>query len=153
MSDMPAGTFQGQPLTFIPAPGKAPTRPTYSLIIPIHEQGFLLSHTPERGYVVPSGRIEALETSLETAIRELDEEAAARVEDPAYLGYFTIQNPKGEQYADLYAARVIELLNPEPGSEAEGRRIVPRDELPAVYAEWNDLLAALFDLATKHHSN
>ena len=153
MSELPTGTFQGRPLRFHPDPDMAPARPDFAIIIPICPDGILLSHSINRGYVVPSGRVEASETSLECAIRELDEEVAAQVEDPAYLGYFTIEGPPETQYADLYAGLVTELAEPEPDTEAASRRIVARQELPAIYSEWSQLLAHVIDRALNHHSN
>ncbi len=118
-----------------------------------HECGWVLADIPDRGWCVPSGRIEAGETPEETAIRETFEEIGSIIKHPQYFGYyrFTLADGITTLLPTFYSA-VSSYGNLPIGTESMGVRIVSLDELPQVYWRWDKLLATVFRIAGSFHT-
>jgi 8-oxo-dGTP pyrophosphatase MutT (NUDIX family) len=130
-------------------PGRAAPEKFYAVVVfAILDGDFVLADIPGRGWCVPSGRPEAGETALETAVRETAEEIGAVLRDPFPVGVYTLTEPDGEvRLVPAFAGRV-ESLGPLPaGTESRGVRIASRAELPGLYWLWDDLMARMFDYA------
>ncbi|MCC6404015.1 MAG: NUDIX domain-containing protein [Fimbriimonadaceae bacterium] len=141
----PAGKYGHQKLAFHPAPFRAPFRAFAALVFPWSEDQVLLCNIEDRGWCIPSGRVEPDESSIEAAAREAREEAGAVLSDILYLGCYRISSKGEVRYADLYTALVVELHDIPPEFESKGRQFVTLGELPGIYHLWNPLTKALFE--------
>ena len=73
----PCGQYGRQKLEFYPAPFRSPLRAFAALVFPWHEEQVLLCNICDRGWCIPSGRVEPNESSLATAglaVYSLDQE-------------------------------------------------------------------------------
>ena len=144
MSRFPTGKYGRQNLEFFPAPFRAPLRAFAALVFPWCEDQVLICNIQDRGWCIPSGRVEPEESSIEAAVREAREEAGAILQDVIYLGCYRITERGEVRWADVYAARVKELVDSPAEFESMGRQILPLDELPETYHLWNPLTEAVF---------
>ncbi|MBS1713944.1 MAG: NUDIX domain-containing protein [Armatimonadetes bacterium] len=144
MSRFPTGKYGRQNLEFFPAPFRAPLRAFAALVFPWCDDQVLICNIQDRGWCIPSGRVEPDESSLEAAVREAREEAGAILQDVIYLGCYRITERGEVRWADVYAARVKELVEIPAEFESMGRRILPLAELPETYHLWNPLTEAVF---------
>ncbi|MBL8065697.1 MAG: NUDIX domain-containing protein [Chthonomonadaceae bacterium] len=140
----PSGTYGRQRLEFHPAPFRPPLRAFAALVFPWCDGNVLICDIEDRGWCIPSGRVEPNESSLEAAVREAKEEAGAILQDVLYLGCYRITERGEVRWADVYAARVKELVDIPVEFESKGRRIISLEELPAIYHLWNPLTEAVF---------
>ncbi len=140
----PTGKYGRQTLRFYPAPFKAPIRAFASLVFPFEEGKVLVCDIADRGWCIPSGRVEAGESSLETAIREAVEEGGAHLEGVQYIGCYQIQERNETRWADCYAGSIRELVEIQIVEESKDRKFVELDELPEMYHNWNDLTELVF---------
>lgn len=99
----------------------------------------------DRGWCIPSGRVEADETSLEAVRREAIEEAGAILSDIQYIGCYMISERREIRWADCYASRIEALVDIGMTDESHGRRLVTLDELPDIYHLWNPLTKMVFE--------
>ena len=65
-----AGKYGRQRLEFFPAPFRAPLRSFAALVFPWEGEQVLLCDIENRGWSIPSGRVEPDESSSEAACRE-----------------------------------------------------------------------------------
>lgn len=144
MKRFPSGRFGRQRLEFFPAPFRAPLRAFAALVFPWRGDLVLLCNIEDRGWCIPSGRVEPEETSCEAAIREAQEEAGAILEDMQYLGCYRVTERSEVRWVDVYVAQVAELVEIGLPDESLGRKFVTLDELPAIYHLWNDLTHEVF---------
>ena len=144
MSKFPSGKYGRQRLEFFPAPFRAPLRAFAALVFPWCDGQVLICDIEDRGWCIPSGRVEPNESSLEAAVREAKEEAGAILEDVLYLGCYRITERGEVRWADVFAARVKELVDIPEEFESMGRQILPLEELPPIYHLWNPLTEAVF---------
>ena len=93
----------------------------------------LICNIEDRGWCIPSGRVEPDETSLEAVIREALEEGGAELEQVQYIGCYHISERQEVRWADVYAARVVRLGEIRMTEESLGRKLVTMGELPAIY--------------------
>ncbi|MBS1723872.1 MAG: NUDIX domain-containing protein [Armatimonadetes bacterium] len=140
----PSGRYGRQSLEFHPAPFRAPLRAFAALVFPWCEDKVLICNIEDRGWCIPSGRVEPDESSLEAAVREAREEAGAILQDVLYLGCYRITERGEVRWADVYAARVTDLVDIPEGSESLGRQMLSPNELPEIYHLWNPLTEAVF---------
>lgn len=155
MSRFPSGRYGRQRLEFFEAPFRAPLRSFAALVFPWSDEKVLICNIEDRGWCIPSGRVEPDESSIEAAAREAREEAGAILQDIIYLGCYRISERNEVRWADVFAARVKELVDIPEGSESIGRMLVDFEELPAIYHLWNDLTEAVFrrsDEVLRRHS-
>lgn len=144
MRKFSSGVYGRQRLEFFPAPYRAPLRAFAALVFAWHEDQVLLCDIEDRGWCIPSGRVEPEESSLEAAIREAREEAGAVIEYLQYLGCYRITEREEVRWADVYAGDVSELQDLEPAFESRGRKLVFPCELPDLYHLWTPLTEELF---------
>jgi 8-oxo-dGTP diphosphatase len=143
----PSGKFGRQNLQFHPAPFRAPLRAFAALVFPWCGDDVLICNISDRGWCVPSGRVEPNESSLEAAAREAREEAGAILQDILYLGCYRITERSEVRWADIYTARVKQLVDIPEEFESIGRQYVTLDQLPEIYHLWNPLTQAVFEHA------
>jgi 8-oxo-dGTP diphosphatase len=145
MKRFPTGQYGRQRLQFFPAPFHAPLRAFVGLVFPWDGDRVLIADICERGWCIPSGRVEACETSLEAVRREALEEAGAVLKDLQYIGCYSITERQEVRWADCYVARVDGLVEIGMKEESKGRRFVTLDELPELYHLWNPLTKLVFE--------
>lgn len=145
MKRFPTGQYGRQRLQFFPAPFRAPLRAFAALVFPWDGDRVLIADIEGRGWCIPSGRVEATETSLEAVKREALEEAGAHLRDLQYIGCYHISERREVRWADCYVGRVGELVEIGMQEESKGRRFVTIEELPAIYHLWNPLTRMVFE--------
>lgn len=107
----------------------------------------LICDIEDRGWCIPSGRVEPNETSLEAVIREALEEGGAELEDVQYIGCYQISERQEVRWADIYTARVCQLVEITMTEESLGRKLVSMEELPGIYHLWTPLTEMVFQHA------
>lgn len=107
----------------------------------------LICDIEDRGWCIPSGRVEPNETSLEAVIREALEEGGAELEDVQYIGCYQISERQEVRWADIYTARVCQLVEITMTEESLGRKLVTMEELPGIYHLWTPLTEMVFQHA------
>lgn len=145
MKKFPPGTYGRQSLQFFPAPYKAPLRAFAGLLFAWQEDHVLLCNIGDRGWCIPSGRVEAFETSLDTVRREAVEEAGATIDGVQYIGCYKICEKGEVRWADVYVGLVTSLGEISMPEESLGRQLVTMEELPNVYYDWNPLTQCVFE--------
>jgi 8-oxo-dGTP diphosphatase len=143
----PSGTYGKAKLTFFPAPYRSPIRSFASLVIPIQGSAVLLAHIGDRGWCIPSGRVEAGEDSIEAARRECMEETGATLTCLQYIGCYQMSEKGETRWSDLFVAKVGDMGEISKPKESLGRKFVEREDLPTEYYFWNDLTRCVFDHA------
>jgi 8-oxo-dGTP diphosphatase len=144
MKRFPSGTFGRQRLQFFPAPFKAPLRTFAVLVFAWLDDQVVICDIEDRGWCIPSGRVEPDETSLEAAHREALEEGGVELERVQYIGCYQISERREVRWADCYAARVTNVGEISMKEESLGMRLVTIEELPGIYHLWNPLTEAVF---------
>ncbi len=107
----------------------------------------LICDIEDRGWCIPSGRVEPNETSLEAVIREALEEGGAEIEQVQYIGCYQISERQEVRWADVYVARVCRLVDITMTEESLGRKLVTMEELPTIYHLWTPLTEMVFQHA------
>lgn len=147
MKKFPPGTYGRQALQFFPAPYKAPLRAFAALLFLWQDDHVLLCNIGDRGWCIPSGRVEAFESSIEAVKREAIEEAGAEVDSVQYIGCYKICEKGEVRWADVYVGQVVSLGEISMPEESLGRQLVTMEELPGIYYDWNPLTECVFDHA------
>ena len=145
MRRFPAGQYGRQRLQFFPAPFHAPIRAFAGLVFPWDGDKVLVADICERGWCIPSGRVEPTESSLEAVRREALEEAGAVLKDIQYIGCYQITERQEVRWADCYVAHIDRLEEIGMQEESQGRRLVSLEELPGMYHLWNELTKMVFE--------
>lgn len=145
MKRFPSGTFGRQRLQFFPAPFKAPLRTFAVLVFAWKEDRVVICDIEDRGWCIPSGRVEADENSIEAAHREAKEEGGVDLERVQYIGCYQISERREVRWADCYAAKVSNVGEISMKEESLGMKLVTVEELPAIYHLWNPLTEAVFN--------
>ncbi len=105
----------------------------------------LVADIAGRGWCVPSGRVEAMETSVEAVRREAQEEAGAILKEIQYIGCYHISQNNEVRWADCFVAEVDHLVEIGMKDESKGRQFVTMEELPAMYHLWSPLTKMVFE--------
>lgn len=132
-------------MEFFPAPFRAPLRAFAALVFPWRGQKVLICNIEDRGWCIPSGRVEPGETSIEAAAREAREEGGAFLEEILYIGCYRITEKSEVRWADVFAARVVDLEPLSDEFESLGRKFADLEELPRTYHLWNHLTKRVFE--------
>ena len=144
MKKFPSGRYGRQTLHFYPAPFRAPLRAFAALLFAWYGDTVLICDIADRGWSVPSGRVEPLEDSREAVLREAVEEGGAVVERLQYIGCYQIVERQETRWADCFAGTISEFVEITIPAESKGRKLATLDELPAVYHLWNELTLQVF---------
>lgn len=144
MKRFPCGQYGRQRLTFHASPYRAPIRAFAALVFPWDGDQVLLCDIMDRGWCIPSGRVEAYESSLDAVKREAVEEAGAVLTEIQYIGCYQIMERQETRWADCFAARISQLVDITVPEESRGRRFVTFDELATIYHSWNELTEQVF---------
>ena len=144
MKRFPTGEYGRHRLEFHPAPKKAPLRAFAALVFPWVEDRVVICDIADRGWCIPSGRVEPTESSLDAVRREAVEEAGVHLGCVQYIGCYRMSDRTEVRWADCFTARVRCLTEISMPEESRGRRIVTLDELPAIYHLWNELTRCVF---------
>lgn len=147
MKKFPSGRYGRQTLKFYPAPFKAPLRAFAALVFPWQEEQVLVCDIIGRGWCIPSGRVEARESSLEAIRREAVEEGGAILGRCQYIGCYQVTEKDEVRWCDCYAARLEGLCEITVAEESRGRKLVRMDELPDLYHNWNALTEQVFQFS------
>jgi len=145
LKKFPVGPYGRQKLRFYPAPFRAPLRAFAGLVFPWLDDRVLICNIEDRGWCIPSGRVEPSETSLEAVIREALEEGGAELNLVQYIGCYQISERQEIRWADVYAARVEKLGEIRMKEESLGRKLVTMEELPSIYHLWTPLTKMVFE--------
>ena len=145
MRKFPTGKWLDNRLEFTPAPCRPPFRAFAAMIFLWKGDCALLCNICDRGWTIPSGRVEGGEEGLEAALREAYEEAGATAKNIRYMGCYRLCDSKNTRWAEVYVGEVDELFPIPENSESEGRRLVSREELPSVYHDWSELFERMFE--------
>lgn len=147
-SPFPVVTVAGTTFEFFP--GHMPDECAYSLVVPWHEGTVVLTHIYDRGWCIPSGRLEPGESPDETARREAFEEASIALGEIVFLGSYRLTaSDQSESWACLYTGQVVALDPFDANEESAGRRLVPYEDLPGVYYQWDELMESVFAFARR----
>lgn len=133
------GKWGQQTLNFYPAPYRAPVRAFAALLFPWSGSKILVCDILDRGWCVPSGRVEPSESSLDAALREAREEAGAEVGDSQYIGCYRIADKTQIRWADCYVGRVVTLGEIGKPEESRGCTLMDLAQMAEHYHLWNDL--------------
>lgn len=144
MRRFPSGKYGRQTLKFFPAPFRAPIRAFAALVFPFHDGEVLVCDIADRGWCIPSGRVEAGESSYETALREALEEGGAILNAVQYIGCYQIQERSEVRWADCYTGGIEKLVEIQVVAESKGRKLLSIDDLPPIYHLWNPLTELVF---------
>ena len=145
MRQFPSGKYRRQTLTFFAAPFRPPLRAFAVLVFPWQLDKVLICEIADRGWCVPSGRVEPRESAVEAARRETVEECGAHHRDLHYFGCYQIRERQDVRWAELYAAEVLGLGEILARNESRDRRFLSLAELPQIYHVWNPLTKLVFE--------
>lgn len=147
MRRFPSGRYGKQTLKFFPAPFRAPLRAFAALLFAWQDGKVLICDIADRGWCVPSGRVEPNEDSREAVEREALEEGGALLRGVQYIGCYQIFERQEVRWADCYAGLVDRLVEITVPAESKGRRLIAPEELPDIYHQWNDLTQMVFQFS------
>lgn len=132
-------------MEFFPAPFVAPSPAFAALVFPWQDSRVMLANISERGWCIPSGRVEQSETSEDAMRREAREEAGIELGEAIFIGCYRIGEAKEYRWADVFIAEVSDVLDWQPTDESLERLWVEKDDLPGQYYNWEPLVAAVFE--------
>ncbi len=144
MKKFPTGEYGRHRLEFFPAPRRAPLRAFAALVFPWIENRVVICDIADRGWCIPSGRVEPDETSCDAVHREAMEEAGIRLGSVQYIGCYRMSDKSEVRWADCFTARVSCVKEISMPEESLGRRFVSVAELPEIYHLWNELTERVF---------
>lgn len=144
MRKFPVGKYGRQQLVFHAAPFRSPLRAFAALVFCWSDDKVMLVNIADRGWCIPSGRVEPFEEPLEAVRREAVEEAGAILRDIQYIGCYRVTERKELRWLDVFVAEVDDLCDIGCPDESLGRKLVAPDELPTLYYNWSPLIEEVF---------
>jgi 8-oxo-dGTP diphosphatase len=120
------------------------SEPFAVLVFAWDPSGIVLANISNRGWCIPSGRVEVGESPIEAAFREAREEAQIEVSDLQPFGCYRLTSDASVRWSICYRAKVAGFHPFLPNEESCGRCNCAYDQLPGIYYLWNDLIAAVF---------
>src|SRR5690349_51758 len=88
----PVVTWGAFAVTFQPSLPPPGVRPAAVVVFALHDGKFLLADILDRGWCVPSGRLEHGEAPSEAAARETREEIGGELEEVTLIGHYTLKD-------------------------------------------------------------
>jgi 8-oxo-dGTP diphosphatase len=145
----PVVRWGARTVSFVPSPLPDDAHSVTNVVVfAVTDRRFLLADIPDRGWCVPSGRLEPGETPLAAAIRETREEVGAELGDVQEIGHYLLSDDTGERaYVSAFAGTVVQMGDLPVGTESCGVRLASMAELPGCYWMWDPLLEAVFRFA------
>ncbi len=140
----PVGRYGRQQLVFNPAPFRSPLRAFAALVFCWEKDKVVLCDIEDRGWCIPSGRVEPFEEPIEAARREAVEEAGAILKDIQYLGCYRVTERREVRWVDVFVAEVESFCEITCPQESRGRQLVSQTELPDLYYNWSPLVEEVF---------
>jgi len=134
-----------QRLQFYPAPFRPPLRAFAALVFPWLDDKVVICDIVDRGWCIPSGRVEPSESSAEAVRREALEEGGVVLDGLQYIGSYQISERNETRWADCFVANVKELVPIGMAEESKARKLVTLDELPDIYHNWSPLTQLVFE--------
>lgn len=90
------------------------------LILPFYRGKLVFARHRNRGIELPGGKVEAGETTLAAAVREVYEEIGAALQEIKLIGQYMVDLPDGRMVKSIYIAEVEELLPIAFESDSDG---------------------------------
>lgn len=160
--DFPTVLWGETRATFVPTGELLPVGKTVAALVFALEAGrFALADIAGRGWCIPGGRLEAGETPEQAARREVGEEIGATLGPLHLLGHCVLFDPlpgsvdlspvsmetPPARLITMYLADVLRRADIPSGSESQGVRVVPYEDISGCYFTWDALMAAMFAYA------
>lgn len=112
-----------------------------------------LADITDRGYCIPSGRIEPCEEPVAAVVREAFEETGARLapEQVYPIGWYRLvstENPeKPDRICPVFVTEANGFSEIPKGSESRGIVLAAVEDVADLYFTWDELMSAVFDYA------
>jgi len=148
--------------SFLPGdelPAKSNGRLFAVLVFVFYGDKIVLADIAERGYCIPSGRIEPDESITEAALREVFEETGVTLknEELYLIGTYELVGVGTGKFSTRYCPVFIaEAFGFEPipaGSESRGILLAAAEDVEEVYYHWDPLMDAVFQYAGQVHAD
>lgn len=123
-----------------------------SLVTSVHGYCFrdselIVSNNSSRGYEIPGGHREVSESLAACLIREVYEEACAKISDIELLGYIEADNSINPDWSDdasypligylaFFKAKVVALHEFKALHETNARKLIHPEGLPELHHDW-----------------
>ncbi len=98
------------------------------LVLPFYQDRLIFTRHRIRGIELPGGKVEAEETPLAAAVREVYEEIGASLTEIKQIGQYIVDLPNGRMVKSIYLATIYELLPIQFETDTEGP--IWYDQLP-----------------------
>ena len=128
-----------------------------ALTIVYYGDKVVLADIEGRGLCIPSGKIDSGETVDEAAEREVYEETGVRL-DPErrrLIGCYrmVVRGNEKVRYCPVFVAEAVGFEPIPEGSESRGIFLAAIEDLSDLYFTWDELMAAVFDLAERERQS
>ena len=122
------------------------------LVFLFYGDKIVLADIVDRGYCIPSGKVEQNETISDAAEREVFEEVGARLKENALwlIGCYRLTSQsRGERYCAVFVAEALGFEPIPPASESQGKLLSAIEDVAELYYHWDPLMDAVFAYAEK----
>lgn len=122
------------------------------LVFLFYGDKIVLADIPDRGYCIPSGKVEPTESISSAAEREVFEEVGARLKEDALwlIGCYRLTSEKrGTRYCPVFVAEALGFEPIPPASESRGKLLSAIEDVADLYYQWDPLMDAVFGYAER----